>query len=133
VNLAVSLTATTDAQRDRLMPVNRRYPLAALLRACRELPLPRRKRITFEYVMLAGENDADADAPPGPAAARAARQDQPDPVQPVPGSRLRAEPAGADRPLPGDPARARHQCDHPESRGRTFRRHAGSWPSRAAA
>ena len=61
-NVAVSLSATTDPQRDRLMPVNRRFPLAALLRACRELPLPRRKRITFEYVLLAGENDADADA-----------------------------------------------------------------------
>ena len=44
------------------MPVNRRFPLAGLLRACRELPLPRRKRITFEYVLLTGENDADADA-----------------------------------------------------------------------
>ena len=62
VNLAVSLSATTDAQRDRLMPVNRRYPLEALLRACRTLPLPRRKRITFEYVLLGGENDSDADA-----------------------------------------------------------------------
>jgi 23S rRNA (adenine2503-C2)-methyltransferase len=62
VNLAVSLTATTDAQRARLMPVNRRWPLAALLDACRALPLPRRKRITFEYVLLADENDADADA-----------------------------------------------------------------------
>jgi 23S rRNA (adenine2503-C2)-methyltransferase len=62
VNLAVSLHATTDEQRERLVPVNRRYPLAALLAACREVPLARRKRITFEYVMLAGENDADADA-----------------------------------------------------------------------
>ncbi len=62
VNLAVSLSATTDAQRARLMPVDRRYPLAALLAACRALPLPRRKRITFEYVLLGGENDADADA-----------------------------------------------------------------------
>jgi 23S rRNA (adenine2503-C2)-methyltransferase len=62
VNLAVSLSATTDAQRDRLMPVNRKYPLAALMQACRALPLPRRKRITFEYVLLAGENDSDADA-----------------------------------------------------------------------
>jgi 23S rRNA (adenine2503-C2)-methyltransferase len=62
VNLAVSLTATTDAQRARLMPVNRRWPLAALLETCRALPLPRRKRITFEYVLLAGENDSDADA-----------------------------------------------------------------------
>jgi 23S rRNA (adenine2503-C2)-methyltransferase len=62
VNLAVSLSATTDAQRARLMPVDRRYPLGALLDACRALPLPRRKRITFEYVMLGGENDTPADA-----------------------------------------------------------------------
>jgi 23S rRNA (adenine2503-C2)-methyltransferase len=62
VNLAVSLHAPTDRQRARLVPVNRRYPLAALLEACRAVPLPRRKRITFEYVMLAGENDSDADA-----------------------------------------------------------------------
>jgi 23S rRNA (adenine2503-C2)-methyltransferase len=62
VNLAVSLHGTTDEQRERLVPVNRRYPLAALMAACREVPLARRKRITFEYVMLSGENDSDADA-----------------------------------------------------------------------
>jgi 23S rRNA (adenine2503-C2)-methyltransferase len=62
VNLAVSLSATTDLTRARLMPVNRKYPLAELMRVCRELPLPRRKRITFEYVMLRGENDSIADA-----------------------------------------------------------------------
>jgi 23S rRNA (adenine2503-C2)-methyltransferase len=62
VNLAVSLGGTTDDQRARLMPVNRRWPLAELVGACRTLPLPRRKRITFEYVLLAGVNDADADA-----------------------------------------------------------------------
>jgi 23S rRNA (adenine2503-C2)-methyltransferase len=62
VNLAVSLSATTDDVRRRLMPVDRKYPLAALLGACRELPLPRRKRITFEYVMLRGENDSLDDA-----------------------------------------------------------------------
>ena len=62
VNLAVSLHGTTDEQRERLVPVNRRYPLATLMAACREVPLARRKRITFEYVMLSGENDADADA-----------------------------------------------------------------------
>ena len=62
VNLAVSLSATSEPQRARLMPVDRRYPLAALVGACRALPLPRRKRITFEYVLLGGENDADADA-----------------------------------------------------------------------
>ncbi|MBI2963063.1 MAG: 23S rRNA (adenine(2503)-C(2))-methyltransferase RlmN [Deltaproteobacteria bacterium] len=62
VHLAVSLSATTDAQRRRLMPVDRKYPLETLLAACRELPLPRRRRITFEYVMLAGENDSLEDA-----------------------------------------------------------------------
>jgi 23S rRNA (adenine2503-C2)-methyltransferase len=62
VHLAVSLSATTDAQRARLMPVDRKYPLEALLGACRDLPLPRRRRITFEYVMLAGENDSLEDA-----------------------------------------------------------------------
>jgi 23S rRNA (adenine2503-C2)-methyltransferase len=62
VNLAVSLVATTDAQRARLMPINRRYPLEALLAMCRALPIPQRQRITFEYVMLAGINDSDEDA-----------------------------------------------------------------------
>jgi 23S rRNA (adenine2503-C2)-methyltransferase len=62
VNLAVSLSATTDETRAALMPVNRKYPLAALMAACRELPLPRRKRITFEYVMLDGLNDSLEDA-----------------------------------------------------------------------
>jgi 23S rRNA (adenine2503-C2)-methyltransferase len=62
VNLAVSLHATTDAVRDRLAPVNRRYHLEALLGACRQLPMQRRRRITFEYVMLAGVNDSIEDA-----------------------------------------------------------------------
>ncbi len=62
VQLAVSLSATTDEQRARLMPVDRRYPIAELLAACRALPLPRRQRITFEYVLLGGVNDAEADA-----------------------------------------------------------------------
>jgi 23S rRNA (adenine2503-C2)-methyltransferase len=62
VKLAVSLNATTDEVRDRLMPVNRRWPLRELLAACRELPLRRGQRITFEYVLLAGVNDGDADA-----------------------------------------------------------------------
>jgi 23S rRNA (adenine2503-C2)-methyltransferase len=62
VNLAVSLSGTTDAQRARLMPVNRRYPLATLMAMCRALPIPQRRRITFEYVMLAGINDTLDDA-----------------------------------------------------------------------
>ncbi len=62
VNLAVSLSATTDAVRDRIMPINRRWPLTVLLDACRAYPLPQRRRLTFEYVMLDGINDGEADA-----------------------------------------------------------------------
>jgi 23S rRNA (adenine2503-C2)-methyltransferase len=61
-NLAISLHATTDEQRSRLVPVNRRYPLEAIIDAARRFPLSRRGRITFEYVLLAGVNDTDADA-----------------------------------------------------------------------
>jgi len=62
VNLAVSLNATTDELRNRIMPVNRSYPLKALMQACREFPLPGRRKITFEYVMLGGINDSLEDA-----------------------------------------------------------------------
>ena len=61
-NLAVSLNAVNDELRDRIMPVNRRWNLAALLAACAELPKESRIRITFEYVMLEGVNDSLADA-----------------------------------------------------------------------
>jgi 23S rRNA (adenine2503-C2)-methyltransferase len=62
VNLAVSLNATTDKVRDRIMPVNRKYPLKSLIGACRKYPLPGRRRVTFEYVLLDGVNDTRADA-----------------------------------------------------------------------
>jgi 23S rRNA (adenine2503-C2)-methyltransferase len=63
VNLAVSLNATTDEQRARLMPaVNGIAPLKTLLAACRRYPLPPHRRLTFEYVLLAGVNDREADA-----------------------------------------------------------------------
>ena len=62
VNLAVSLHAATDDLRDQLMPVNRTYPIATLLSACREFPMPRRKRIMFEYILFAGVNDSENDA-----------------------------------------------------------------------
>ncbi len=58
VNLAISLHAPDDALRSELMPVNRKYSLSKLLACCRALPLPRRKRITFEYVLLRGINDS---------------------------------------------------------------------------
>lgn len=60
VNLTVSLNAVDDATRDSIMPVNRRYPLSELLAACRAFPLPRHRRITFAYVLLAGVNDEPA-------------------------------------------------------------------------
>ena len=61
--LAVSLHAVRDGLRDELVPLNRRYPIAALLEACRQYPgLSNARRITFEYVMLKGVNDSDADA-----------------------------------------------------------------------
>jgi 23S rRNA (adenine2503-C2)-methyltransferase len=62
VKLAVSLNATTDAVRDGLMPVNRRWPIAELVKACREFPARNGRRITFEYVLLAGVNDGLDDA-----------------------------------------------------------------------
>jgi 23S rRNA (adenine2503-C2)-methyltransferase len=60
--LAVSLNAVTDEQRNRIMPVNRRYPIAELIEALKNYPLPRRDRITVEYVLVDGFNDSDGDA-----------------------------------------------------------------------
>jgi len=62
VNLAVSLHATTNELRSQLMPVNRKYPLEELIECCRLLPIPKRRRITFEYVLLRGVNDSPEDA-----------------------------------------------------------------------
>ncbi len=62
VNLAVSLNATTDELRDRIMPVNRKYPLSELLAALKQFPLPGRRKITIEYVLLGGLNDTKEDA-----------------------------------------------------------------------
>ena len=63
VNLAVSLHAVRDDIRDRLVPLNRKYPIADLLEACRTYPgASNARRITFEYVMLKGVNDTPGDA-----------------------------------------------------------------------
>jgi 23S rRNA (adenine2503-C2)-methyltransferase len=58
INLAISLNAPTDDLRSELMPINRTYPLSDLLQACRSYPLPARRRITFEYILLNGINDS---------------------------------------------------------------------------
>jgi 23S rRNA (adenine2503-C2)-methyltransferase len=60
--LAISLNASTDEQRDAIMPINRKYPLEALLEACRKYPLRPWERLTFEYVLLGGFNDSPEDA-----------------------------------------------------------------------
>jgi 23S rRNA (adenine2503-C2)-methyltransferase len=60
--LAISLNASSDEQRDALMPINRKYPLGMLLDACRRYPLRGWERLTFEYVLLGGSNDTPEDA-----------------------------------------------------------------------
>jgi len=60
--LAISLNASNDEQRNGLMPINRKYPLKALIEACRSYPLRNWEHLTFEYVMLGGVNDAPEDA-----------------------------------------------------------------------
>ncbi|MEM7155060.1 MAG: 23S rRNA (adenine(2503)-C(2))-methyltransferase RlmN [Myxococcota bacterium] len=62
VGLAISLNATTDTVRDHVMPINTRWKIGELLAAVRNVPINRRRRITFEYVLLAGVNDDPADA-----------------------------------------------------------------------
>ncbi len=61
-NLAISLNASSDEQRDAIMPINRKYPLAVLLDACRRYPLRPREHFTIEYVLLGGVNDSPEDA-----------------------------------------------------------------------
>ncbi len=60
--LAISLNASNDEQRDLLMPINKKYPLPVLMKACKEYPLRTWEHLTFEYVMLGGVNDAAEDA-----------------------------------------------------------------------
>jgi 23S rRNA (adenine2503-C2)-methyltransferase len=62
VNLAVSLNAADDETRNRLMPINRKYNLESLMSACRNFPLPNRRMITFEYILIKGINDRSTDA-----------------------------------------------------------------------
>ncbi len=89
VMLAISLHAVRDDLRDELVPINKKYPLAELLAACRAYPgLINARRITFEYVMLKGVNDFARRRPrTGAAARRHPGQDQPHPVQSLAGQR----------------------------------------------
>lgn len=62
VNLAISLNAADDETRSFLMPINRKHPLKSLIFACRDFPLPNRKMITFEYILIDDINDRRRDA-----------------------------------------------------------------------
>ncbi len=62
INLAVSLNAADNKTRNRIMPVNRRYPVEELIRACQAYPLKNRRRITIEYILMKGINDTPEDA-----------------------------------------------------------------------
>jgi 23S rRNA (adenine2503-C2)-methyltransferase len=62
VNLAVSLNATENQTRDMLMPINRKFPIEQLLKACANYPLMPRRKITFEYILIKGINDSEQDA-----------------------------------------------------------------------
>lgn len=62
VNLAISLNASNDEVRNQIMPVNKRWNIDALIEAVRRYPLPPRRKLTFEYVLLGGVNDTDDDA-----------------------------------------------------------------------
>jgi 23S rRNA (adenine2503-C2)-methyltransferase len=62
IGLAISLHAADDETRTRLMPINKKYPLPVLMDALRAYPLPRRRRITIEYTLVAGRNDAIGEA-----------------------------------------------------------------------
>ena len=62
IGLAISLHAADDETRSRLMPINRKYPLEKLMAALRAYPLPKRRRITIEYTLVAGRNDSKDEA-----------------------------------------------------------------------
>ena len=127
--LAISLHAVRDELRDELVPLNRKYPIAELLDACRAYPgLSNARRITFEYVMLKGVNDTDADARELvrllkgiPAKINLI------PFNPWPGTQLRVLGLGADRALLRDRVPGRLRL------ARCARRAAAtSWPPAAS-
>ncbi len=103
VMLAISLHAVRDELRNELVPLNRKYPIAELLQACRDYPgSSNARRITFEYVMLKGVNDSHRRRQAaGEAAEGHSGQDQSDPVQSVAGHALRMLGLGSDREILG--------------------------------
>jgi 23S rRNA (adenine2503-C2)-methyltransferase len=94
VNLAVSLHAANDELRDELVPINRRYPIARLLRACEAYVAATHRRLSFEWALIDGVNDHDRDAVELAGAARAVRAHvNLIPLNPTPGYAVRGTPA----------------------------------------
>lgn len=62
VNIAISLNAAVNSVRTKIMPINKKYPIESVIKACREYPLTKQRRITFEYVLIKGFNDSIEDA-----------------------------------------------------------------------
>jgi 23S rRNA (adenine2503-C2)-methyltransferase len=95
VNLAVSLHAANDELRDELVPINRRYPIARLLEACRAYVDATRRRLSFEWALIDGVNDREQDARELAEAARAVRAHvNLIPLNPTPGYAVRGTPPG---------------------------------------
>ena len=131
VNLAVSLHAADDELRDELVPINRRYPLDALMAACADYLRARNRRLSFEWALIDGVNDRDVDAdrlagavPPTPPASPR----QPHPAQPDARLADRRQPPGAGAGLPRpppEPGGQRHDPPQP-----WYRHRCRLWPAR---
>ena len=107
VNLAISLHAATDALRDELVPINRKWPIREVIGAGRRFAARTGRRVSLEYVMIDGLNDTDEQATGlAELAARLALARQPHPAQPDPGLALERHAGGGDRALRGDRPRA---------------------------
>ena len=118
VKLAVSLNATTDEVRTALMPLNRRWPLAELLAACRDFPMKKGRRITFEYVLLGrGERRRRGRRPALPPGEGDPRQGEPHPLQREPRAGLPGAGAGPGRGLPGSAHRRQRDRGGPAEPG----------------
>jgi 23S rRNA (adenine2503-C2)-methyltransferase len=111
VGLAVSLHAPDDRTRESIVPMNRRYPVAELVQALRDYPLPRRRRITIEYTLIDGVNDGDSHADE---LARLLRgipvKVNVIPMNPVEGSPLKASPPGRVQRFQAKLTRAGYSC-----------------------
>ena len=124
IGLAVSVHAPNDETRDHIIPMNRRYPVAELMRALRAYPLPKRRRITIEYTLIDGVNDAPSHARElATLLARPSEQDQPDPDEPDHGLRAASAQVGSRAPVSGHPGQRGLQLLRAHApRGRGVRR-----------